>query len=208
MCTADSDLPCNVQSCFAKKYIMVIGNHGFYTKEKWMHYVILITHQSDIKICTTNFSDLPVNDKSHYSHSNRCSFSQHVCAMRRSPITFRFKSSKAFCPMPPPPATANMVQLTTMYGCTKKKLRGLPEWLVALGIDVYAHFAKTERKKSYLNHGGVNLKNRGGKKWKSEFLSPNIEWWGHDCEWCQAEEAWVGDVDRNRFARVAKIFVP
>lgn len=35
--------------------------------------------------------------------------------------------------------------------------------------STYAHFAKTERKKCYLNHGEVNLKNRG--KVKVKFLS-------------------------------------
>jgi hypothetical protein len=99
-----------------------------------MHYVILITHQSDIKICTTNFSDLPVNDKSHYSHSNRCSFSQHVCAMRRSLITFRFfKTSVEYG------SAYNNVLLHI------KKATRLPEWLEA--APTYAHFAKTERKK-------------------------------------------------------------
>lgn len=36
-----------------------------------MHYVILITHQSDIKICTTNFQTcLAELDSNSYSNSN------------------------------------------------------------------------------------------------------------------------------------------
>lgn len=91
MCTADSDLS-NVQSCFAKKkaHIMVIGNHGCCFEEKWMHYVILITHQSDIKICTTNFFSgllacLLASHTIRIPIAARC-----VCATRRSLITFPF----------------------------------------------------------------------------------------------------------------------
>lgn len=51
-----------------------------------MHYVILITHQSDIKICTTNFQACLLA-----SHTIRIPIrAQYVCATRRSLITFPF----------------------------------------------------------------------------------------------------------------------
>ena len=126
MCTPDSDL-CAIVFRKKKNILWLLEiTVRFYTKEKWMHYVILITHQSDIKICTTNFSDLPVNDKSHYSHSNRCSFSQHVCAMRRSLITFRFfKTSKVFFPSSPCCFSRRIrFSLQQCVIAHKKKLRG------------------------------------------------------------------------------------
>lgn len=83
---------CNRVSQKKRARIMVIGNHGWF-EEKWMHYVILITHQSDIKICTTNFffrpACLPLSSESHHSNSNS-SFARCVCATRRSLITFPF----------------------------------------------------------------------------------------------------------------------
>lgn len=78
-----------------------------------MHYVILITHQSDIKICTTNsFSGLPVSE-SHHSNSNR-SLPRCVCAMRSSLIAFPFfKTSKALLSFNP--SIAPRVLYLTMY---------------------------------------------------------------------------------------------
>lgn len=49
MCAADSDLlQCAIGLCSRK---WLLENH----EERWMHYAILITHQSDITVCTTNF---------------------------------------------------------------------------------------------------------------------------------------------------------
>jgi hypothetical protein len=188
-------IPISVQCAIAFRKKMVIGNHGFYTKEKWMHYAILITHQSDTKICTANFQTC-VNDKSHYSHSNRSSFSQHVCAMRRSLITFRFLKPAKFPSALLPATASNTVQLTTMYDCTKSNAvcRNGSE----LGFNVCPFCENwTWKKKSYLNHGGVNLKNRGKVKVGISF-SPH-RWWGTIANDVKRKRRVGWGCDKNRF---------
>lgn len=119
-----------------------------------MHYVILITHQSDIKICTTNFQACLLA-----SHTIRIPIrAQYVCATRRSLITFPFFFSK---PAIAPRARFTLqrcIYCTYRYDCRN-------------GFELlrYAHFAKTSEtkkrnKKKLFKSWRVNLKNRGKVK--------------------------------------------
>jgi hypothetical protein len=129
--------------------------------------------------------------------------------MRRSLITFRFfKTSKV--PLRPP---ARNSEYGSAYNNVwlHKKQSGLPEWLEARLRRMPILRKLNVKKKSYLNHGGVNLKNRGKVKVGISF-SPH-RWWGTIANDVKRKRRVGWGCDKNRFlcsenvSRFAKVSV-
>lgn len=126
-----------------------------------MRYVSLITHQGDIKICTTNFQACLLT-----SHTIRIpirSVAQYVCAMRRSLITFPFylffKSSKC-------PACRIYLQFSLQQCikyCTYRSDTAIPAARSCLCMPILRKRMK-QLEKMLFKSRRVNLKNQGKVK--------------------------------------------